>query len=495
MTKEEYIQKNLDELIQVWGVRAAVVGAGIFMVLSGLDVLVAPEHFRTFLLYRIVIAAVLIGIAVLVSRPANPVRHRVLVYAAVLGSAVTIELMVLHLGGHASPYYVGMILLGVAVLGFIPGRFSQHAVVAVTIYLVYLVPIMATDRIVDTRSFIMANMFLVQILSVVLLQRYLSDSNLIKELGQRYEIERYRLHLEDLVSARTEELGRTVSRLKKEIDVRKQAEAQLQRSADDLRERNEDLNWFAYSIAHDLRAPLLNIKGFSTELARSIQENLALIDSPAGELKTEQRSKAFHALLTDVPAAVGFVNTSADRMNTLLNAMLKLLLLARRPLRPERIDLMRLVQETLTGCSRQLGEKNLTVTVGPLPQVVADAQSMEEIMQKLLDNAIKYSPNNPGAKIEIMAERNEQETVVHIRDNGRGIAKDDIPKVFEIFRRVGNQDVPSEGMGLAYAKTLVRRHGGRIWCESQLGAGTTFSFTIPAMAEQPYEPGTLGGLS
>jgi signal transduction histidine kinase len=482
MTKEEYIQKNLDELIQVWATRASVVGAGIFLVLSGLDALVAPEHFRTFLLYRIVIAGVLIGIAALVSRPANPVRHRVLIYAAVLGSAVAIELMVLNLGGHASPYYVGMIVLGVAVLGFIPGRFPQHAVVAVTIYLVYLVPILATERIVDTRSFTMANMFLVQILSVVLLQRYLSDSSLIKELGQRYEIEQYRLHLEELVSARTGELERTVSRLQEEVDVRKQAEAQLQRFADDLRERNEDLNWFAYSIAHDLRAPLVNIKGFSTELARSLEENLALIDSPASALETEQRAKARHALITDVPAALGFINVSADRMNTLLNAMLKLLLLTRRNLKPGRIDLMRLVQETLAGCSRQLEEKNLTVEVGPLPWVVADALSMEEILQNLFDNAIKYSHNNQGAKIEILAEQNEQETIVHIRDNGRGIAKDDIPKVFEMFRRVGKQDVPGEGMGLVYAKTIVRLHGGRIWCESEPGQGTTFSFTIPQAA-------------
>ena len=159
--------------------------------------------------------------------------------------------------------------------------------------------------------------------------------------------------------------------------------------------------------------------------------------------------------------------------------MLKLLLLNRRDLKPERIDLMRLVQETLAGCRRQLEEKDLTVDVGPLPPVVADALSIAEIMQKLLDNAIKYSPMNPGAKIEILAEQNEQETVVHIRDNGRGIAKDDIPKVFEIFRRAGDQDVLGEGMGLAYAKTLVRRHSGRIWCESKEGEGSVFSFTVP----------------
>jgi signal transduction histidine kinase len=73
--------------------------------------------------------------------------------------------------------------------------------------------------------------------------------------------------------------------------------------------------------------------------------------------------------------------------------------------------------------------------------------------------------------------------VIHIRDNGRGIAQEDIPKVFEIFKRVGTQDVTGEGMGLAYVKALVKRQGGRIWCESELGKGSTFSFTIPRMNE------------
>jgi signal transduction histidine kinase len=86
-------------------------------------------------------------------------------------------------------------------------------------------------------------------------------------------------------------------------------------------------------------------------------------------------------------------------------------------------------------------------------------------------------PHRPG-KIEIRAERNHAETTFHIRDNGRGIDKKDLHAVFELFRRVGKQDVPGEGMGLAYVQTLVRRHGGQIWCESEVGVGTTFSFTI-----------------
>ena len=104
-------------------------------------------------------------------------------------------------------------------------------------------------------------------------------------------------------------------------------------------------------------------------------------------------------------------------------------------------------------------------------------------MGNLLDNAVKYlAPDRPG-RIEIEAETTAMTATFHIRDNGRGIAADDLDKVFEIFRRAGRQDIPGEGMGLAYVKTLVRRQGGSIRCISQLGEGTTFSFTIPRAPE------------
>ncbi|MCK4693850.1 MAG: ATP-binding protein, partial [Anaerolineales bacterium] len=76
------------------------------------------------------------------------------------------------------------------------------------------------------------------------------------------------------------------------------------------------------------------------------------------------------------------------------------------------------------------------------------------------------------------AEHGDDETIFSIHDNGRGIAEEDMPKVFAPFRRIGRQDQPGEGMGLPYVQTMVRRHGGRIWCESELGLGTTFTFTI-----------------
>jgi signal transduction histidine kinase len=118
------------------------------------------------------------------------------------------------------------------------------------------------------------------------------------------------------------------------------------------------------------------------------------------------------------------------------------------------------------------------VTVEPLPVVHADPLALAQIFGNLLANAVAYlDPSRPGA-IAITAAQHPGVTVFAVRDNGRGIAEDDIPQIFEPFRRVGRQDVPGEGMGLAYVRTLVRRHGGDITCQSTPGMGTTFTFTV-----------------
>jgi signal transduction histidine kinase len=144
------------------------------------------------------------------------------------------------------------------------------------------------------------------------------------------------------------------------------------------------------------------------------------------------------------------------------------------------VDMEALVQVALEILAHQIEERQVKVSVGPLPEVVADRASTEQILGNLLGNAVKYLDPDRAGEIEITAERDHDETTFHIRDNGRGIAGEDMDKVFAPFRRAGKQDVPGEGMGLPYVQTLVRRHGGRIWCESQPGKGSTFYFTIPA---------------
>jgi signal transduction histidine kinase len=196
-------------------------------------------------------------------------------------------------------------------------------------------------------------------------------------------------------------------------------------------------------------------------------------------LDAKQRTAVTTVLQKNVPEALDFIDSSVTRMNRFINANLKLSRLGHRELDLEPIDMNALVQTTLQSLARQIEEGQVKVTVGSLPEVVADRLSMEQIMGNILTNAVLYlDPGRPG-EIEITAERSHDETTFHVRDNGRGIAEKDMPKVFAPFQRAGRQDIPGEGMGLSYVQALIRRHGGRLWCESEPGVGTTFSFTIP----------------
>lgn len=252
----------------------------------------------------------------------------------------------------------------------------------------------------------------------------------------------------------------------------------------DLQMVNEELKTFAYIISHDLRAPLVNIKGFTTELKYALDTLTTIIDPLVPDLKDHEKTKLTTALHEDIPEALGFIDSSVNRMNNLINAILKLSRLGRRELYFEPIDVASLIRAILETLAHQLEQRQVAVTIGPLPELIADQTAIEQIMGNILNNAVNYlKPGRPG-EIEITAETTPSEIIFHIRDNGRGIAAEDMHKIFELFRRAGKQDVPGEGMGLAYVRTLVRRHGGYIWCDSELGVGTTFSFTLSRQLKQ-----------
>jgi signal transduction histidine kinase len=184
-----------------------------------------------------------------------------------------------------------------------------------------------------------------------------------------------------------------------------------------------------------------------------------------------------------------FIGSSVSRMDALISAILVLSRLGHRELKPEPLDMTEVSKSILSSLAHQIEQRKTVVTIGELPPLTADKLAMEQIMGNLLDNALKYLDPVREGMIAITAGHNGEEIVFHVSDNGRGIAQEDMHKVFELFRRAGKQDVPGEGMGLAYVKTLVRRQGGRIWCESEPGKGTTFSFTIPDSAAVHAELG------
>jgi PAS domain S-box-containing protein len=264
-----------------------------------------------------------------------------------------------------------------------------------------------------------------------------------------------------------------------DITERKRVAEQLQCYAAELELANEEVRQFAYIVSHDLRAPLINLKGFAAELRSALQVTGSVINADVPFLDEEQLQAVTTALHQDAPEALDFIESSVTRMDSFVNALLKLSRLGRRELDLESVDMNALVQAILHSLAHQLEERQVKVSVGSLPTVVADRISMEQIMSNLLSNAVLYlDPSRPG-EIEIIAEHDGDETTsFHVRDNGRGIAEKDMSKVFAPFRRGGRQDVPGEGMGLSYVQALVRRHGGRIWCESEPGVGTTFTFTL-----------------
>ena len=284
--------------------------------------------------------------------------------------------------------------------------------------------------------------------------------------------------LADQIAAAIEN-ARLYEAVQRELTERKWAERQLRRYAAELEQANEEIKQFAYIVSHDLRAPLVNLKGFAAELRSALETVGPAMNTALPHLDEKQQQAVTTALQEDVPEALGFIDSSVTRMDAFIKAVLELSRLGHRELGLEPIDMDALVQATLQTLAHQIEQRQVQVTVGALPEVIADRTSMEQIMGNILGNAVKYlDPDRPG-EIKVTAESGDGETTFLVRDNGCGIAEKDMDKVFAPFRRAGRQDVPGEGMGLAYVQTLVRRHGGRIWCESEPGVGTMFTFTIP----------------
>jgi signal transduction histidine kinase len=252
-----------------------------------------------------------------------------------------------------------------------------------------------------------------------------------------------------------------------------------QQLVSELRQCREEFKKFAYIVSHDLRTPLINLKGFSAELRFALETVQSALDPLLPHLDDAQRPAVTTAIREDIPESLEFIEFSVKRIDDFMNAVLRLSRMSRRDLLLESLDMDVLVQNVLETLCDQIGQRQVEVVVeSPLPKVVADRDSMNELMGILLKNAVVYLDPSRCGKVRVAGERNSKETIFSVRDNGRGIDAEDMHKIFEPFRRAGKQDVPGEGMGLVFAQTLVRLHGGSLKCASELGVGSEFNFTI-----------------
>jgi PAS domain S-box-containing protein len=253
-----------------------------------------------------------------------------------------------------------------------------------------------------------------------------------------------------------------------------------ERKADQLRqdELMEEIKHFAHIVSHDLRAPLTNIRGFVNEIEigfEGIREEFELL---LEDMPEDRRSQSRFFFDEDLPEALAFIKSSISRMDKLISAVLKLSRLGRSDLTLELLNMNEVVAEILSSLAHQIADKGIFIRVDQLPRIVSDRTSVEQILGNLVDNAIKYlDPNRPG-EIRITGTTQGSEHVFRIEDNGVGVRHNDLKRIFDLFQRSGRENVMGEGMGLTYVRTLVRRHGGRIWCESEPGVGSAFTFTI-----------------
>lgn len=241
----------------------------------------------------------------------------------------------------------------------------------------------------------------------------------------------------------------------------------------------EELKAFADAVSRDFRSPIASIRGYLKETDRCLERLGLLFSRHADHIPEIMEIEGLSLLEREVPAAHQNILSSLGRLETLLAGLSKLSLLGRRIPYAEPVVTRDLVEGIIEAYADKIQAQGITVKVGEMPVMVVDRLALEQILGSLIDNAVKYlDPARPGV-VEIGTEMRDMEVIFHVRDNGRGMRQEDIPNVFQLFRRAGRQDVPGEGMGLAFVKTLVRELGGRIWCLSSPAEGSTFSFALP----------------
>lgn len=248
----------------------------------------------------------------------------------------------------------------------------------------------------------------------------------------------------------------------------------------DLSRANDEIQRFAYIVSHDLRSPLVNVMGFTAELetaTATLRDLVARAEEEAPAILTDD---ARFAAREDLPEAIGFIRTSTQKMDRLINAILALSRQGRRVLAPEPLDLMRMVGQIRDSMAHRLDETGARIDVdGQLPALVSDRVAIEQILSNLIENAVKYRHPDRPVEVRVTGGRAGDRVWIEVSDNGRGIDPRDHERVFDLFRRSGNQDQPGEGIGLAHVRALAYRLGGTITLRSALGEGAAFRLSLP----------------
>ena len=278
-------------------------------------------------------------------------------------------------------------------------------------------------------------------------------------------------------SDRLRDAAREQAALKAQLEARA---ADLASANEHLRQETQDNEMFIYSVSHDLRSPLVNLRGFSKELQVSCDEVRANI--VAARLPESERARMTAVLDGDVGESLQFLHQAVVRAAAIIDALLRVSRAGRVEYRWQRVDVAALVAALVDGMRDTAAARGVRIVVGPLPPAWGDANALEQAFASLIDNALHYlDPARPG-RVEIGAldgSPSAAARIYFVRDNGVGIPAAYLPKLFHAFQRLHGDDTRGHGIGLALVRRIVERHGGRVWVESADGEGSTFFVALP----------------
>jgi signal transduction histidine kinase len=280
-------------------------------------------------------------------------------------------------------------------------------------------------------------------------------------------------------------------------ELNESLETRVQERTSELEAANQEVQRFAYVVTHDLRSPLVNIMGFTSELEVLRDSLFQRLEAPAAgpsdftEVPAARDEVDTGALRKDFDEAIHFIKASIGKMDGLIKAILTLSRAGRRELTIQRVELDDVLKVIAADNEHRLRETDTELIIGKLPAVRSDRMAIEQILSNLVDNALKYLRDGVPGRIEVKAEDTGREIRISVIDNGRGIAPADRERVFDLFRRAGVQDKPGEGIGLAHSRGLARRIGGSIQLDEAPGGGSIFTLVLSKMwmARQTVAPG------
>lgn len=279
------------------------------------------------------------------------------------------------------------------------------------------------------------------------------------------------------VKNRTAQLADANGALREEVTARQQAETELRLLNLELEQRifertaqlaasNQDLEAFTYSVAHDLEAPLRQIRGYAEIMHEEVAPLL-----PSGALQYLER-----------------IRLRSENMRLMLEDLLNLSLIGKQELNRQMIKLNVIVNEVVATLKADNSSRQIEWKIDDLPAVACDPGLMKLAFTNLLSNAVKYSRHCQNAVIEVGREGRGDEVSIFVRDNGVGFDMKNADRLFGVFQRLHRaEDFEGTGVGLAIVARIVRKHGGRIWAQGEPDKGAVFHFTI---GNPPPEPGT-----